>query len=151
MRPKSPRLAVRAILKHEGRLLLVNAYPDGQSTLMCAPGGGVEVGSSLPNNLKREVFEETGLRVTVGVPCLVNEFHDPAGNFHQVDIYFHCELNGSADIAKDWQDPEAVVSQWRWVSKVELASINHKPDSLKQVAFGENTAVIYDPLEPILR
>ena len=47
MRLKSPRLAVRAVLMHEGRLLLVNAYPDGKSDLMCAPGGGVELGASL--------------------------------------------------------------------------------------------------------
>ena len=101
MRLKSPRVAVRAILKHEGRLLLVNAYPDGQSALMCAPGGGVETGASLPDNLRREVFEETGLHITVGAPCLVNEFHDPASGFHQVDIYFQCVVDGSAQV-----DPE---------------------------------------------
>jgi len=79
MAENSPRLAVRAVLVHEGRLLLVNAYPDGKSDLMCAPGGGVERGSALPDNLIREVFEETGLQIAVGVPCLVNEFHDPRG------------------------------------------------------------------------
>ena len=49
MAENSPRLAVRAVLVHEGRLLLVNAYPDGKSDLMCAPGGGVERGSALPD------------------------------------------------------------------------------------------------------
>jgi len=63
MRPKSPRIAVRAIIVEDGRLLMVNAWPDGRSPLMCAPGGGVEVGSSLPDNLTREVFEETGWRM----------------------------------------------------------------------------------------
>ncbi|MEO1363210.1 MAG: NUDIX hydrolase, partial [Pseudomonadota bacterium] len=92
MRLKSPRLAVRGILIEDARLLMVNAYPDGQSALMCAPGGGVEVGSSLPDNLVREMYEETGLRVQVGAPCLVNEFHDPGSGFHQVDVYFHCTL-----------------------------------------------------------
>ena len=79
MRPSFPRVAVRAIILNQNRLLLVNAYPDGQSDLLCAPGGGVDAGSSLPDNLKREVFEETGLHVAVGSPCLVNEFHDPDG------------------------------------------------------------------------
>ncbi len=37
-----PRNAVRAILKHNDRLLLVNAYKGGKHPLMCAPGGGVE-------------------------------------------------------------------------------------------------------------
>ena len=90
-----PRLAVRAIIMHQDRLLLVNAWPTGKSDLMCAPGGGVERGSSLPANLIREVYEETGLHITVDAPCLVNEFHDPDGNFHQVDVYFHCTLRGT--------------------------------------------------------
>lgn len=151
LRNKSPRLAVRAILRHADRLLLVNAYPAGQSDLMCAPGGGVEPGTSLPDNLTREVFEETGLKITVGAPCLVNEFHDPASGFHQVDVYFHCTLRDTATVDPNWQDPENIVSDRRWVSKTELMQLRHKPDSLCQVAFGDGPAVTYDPLEPIQR
>lgn len=151
MRPKSPRVAVRAIILHENRLLLVNAFPDGKSDLMCAPGGGVETGTSLPENLKREVLEETGLRIDVGAPCLVNEFHDPASSFHQVDIYFRCVINGSAIIADDWCDPENVVTQRRWVSAPEMAGIRVKPDSLALVAFNPEIAPYYDPLEPLVR
>ncbi len=151
MRPKSPRLAVRAILKHQGRLLLVNAYPDGQSSLMCAPGGGVEAGASLPDNLTREVFEETGLRIVVGNPCLVNEFHDPDSGFHQVDVYFHCTVEGDAAIDPHWQDVEKIVSQRRWVSAAELSTIAHKPDSLHAVAFGGAGGLTYDALEVIVR
>ncbi|WP_370400628.1 NUDIX domain-containing protein [Sulfitobacter sp. JB4-11] len=146
-----PRLAVRAIIKHEGRLLLVNAYADPTKPLMCAPGGGVERGSALPDNLKREVWEECGLDVEVGAPCLVNEFHDPNGGFHQVDLYFHCALNGAAAIDPDWRDREAIVNRWRWVTQDELAQTPHKPDSLAAVAFGPEFSVIYDPLEPIVR
>jgi 8-oxo-dGTP pyrophosphatase MutT (NUDIX family) len=151
MRPKSPRVAVRAILKHEGRLLLVNAFPTRQSNLMCAPGGGVESGTSLPDNLCREIYEETGLQISVGAPCLVNEFHDPDGDFHQVDIYFTCEVVGSANISPDWKDTENVVTDRRWVTASELKEIHHKPDSLYDVAFGDPGAVTYDPLEPIVR
>jgi 8-oxo-dGTP pyrophosphatase MutT (NUDIX family) len=147
----SPRLAVRAILRDRDRLLLVNAYPAGQSPLMCAPGGGVERGASLPDNLKREVYEETGLRIEVGAPCLVNEFHDPDSSFHQVDIYFQCSLCGSAAIDPAWQDIEAIVSEWRWVTEAELAQVPHKPDSLRAAAFGAEGVPIYDPLEPIVR
>lgn len=151
MPPTHPRVAVRAIIIHQDRLLLVNAYPAGKSALMCAPGGGVESGASLPDNLIREVFEETGLQITVGPPCLVNEFHDPKGSFHQVDIYFHCSLIGSADIDPDWQDVEHVVSKWRWVTRAELAQVPHKPDSLGAVAYDRDNTLTYDPLEPIQR
>lgn len=150
MRPKSPRLAVRAIIVEEGRLLMVNAWPDGQSPLMCAPGGGVEVGSSLPDNLAREVLEETGLTVEVGTPCLVNEFHDPAGTFHQVDIYFHCTISARSARPDQWTDPEAIVTERRWLTRAELAATPHKPDSLDDVAFGQD-GISYDPLEPLVR
>lgn len=151
MPASSPRLAVRAILKHNGRLLLVNAYADRSKPLMCAPGGGVERGESLPDNLKREVYEECGLEIAVGAPCLVNEFHDPNGSFHQVDLYFHCTLVGSADISPDWQDSEAIVNRWQWVTPEALAQIPHKPDSLAAVAFVSDGGITYDPLEPIVR
>ncbi|MGL5009485.1 MAG: NUDIX domain-containing protein, partial [Paracoccaceae bacterium] len=49
-RMASPRLAVRALILHHDALLLVNAYPGGQSDLWCAPGGGVERGASLHEN-----------------------------------------------------------------------------------------------------
>ena len=145
------RVAVRAILLHKDRLLMVNAYADKRLSLMCAPGGGVEPGCSLPDNLKREVFEETGLEIAVGAVCLVNEFHDPDIGFHQVDVYFRCTVIGSAKVDPDWQDVEAIVSDRRWLSAAELAKVPHKPDSLAAVAFGTAGAISYDPLELIVR
>ncbi len=143
----SPRLAVRAIIMENDRLLLVNAYR-GRTDLWCAPGGGVESHSSLPDNLIREVYEETGLGISVGPPCLVNEFHDPVGTFHQVDIYFRCKIN-SGEISEAWQDPEKVVQHRRWVTRAEMEGLRFKPDSLPQIAWQRGFG--YDPLEPILR
>lgn len=147
--PRPPRLAVRAVLLHEGRLLLVNAWK-GKTHLWCAPGGGVEPHSSLPDNLRREVYEEAGLTVKVGTVCLINEFHDPIHDFHQVDVYFRCDLI-TGDPNGDWTDPEGVVSARRWVTRREMADLTVKPDSLAMVAWGPIGAVHYDPLEPIVR
>jgi ADP-ribose pyrophosphatase YjhB (NUDIX family) len=145
----SPRLAVRAVILREGRLLLVNAWK-GRTHLWTCPGGGVELHQSLPGALAREVMEETGLSVAVGQPCLVNEFHDPQGTFHQVDIYFRCRiLSGDPDGA--WTDPEAIVSHRLWVARDELPGIRVKPDSLAAAVWGEPGAILYDPLEPIVR
>ena len=153
-RPRPVRLAVRAVILHRGRLLIVNAWPGGVSDLWCAPGGGVEPGRSLPDNLIREVAEETGLTIAVGVPCLVNEFHDPASGFHQCDIYFRATITGglTADApATDWRDPAGVVDQRRFVTEAELRALRYKPDSLPAVAWGSGALPLYDPLEPILR
>lgn len=145
-----PRLAVRAVLLHEDRLLLVNAFSSRtRSDLLCAPGGGVERGASLPDNLKREVHEETGLEIAVGAPCLVNEFHDPKGGFHQVEVFFRCTLV-AGELNAAWQDPERVVSERRWVSRGEMATLRVKPDSLAQLAWG-GAGPGYDPLEVIVR
>lgn len=146
---KNPRLATRAVILHHNKLLVVNAWKN-RSHLWCAPGGGVENHASLPDNLRREVMEETGLTVAVGDVCLINEFHDPNGTFHQVDIYFRCTLLDGT-LSDDWQDPEGIVSKRRWVTRGELASLHVKPDSLGAVAWGDPDAISYDPLEPIVR
>lgn len=147
MKVRSPRLAVRALILQENRLLLVNAYPGLRSDLWCAPGGGAEPGLSLPDNLAREVHEETGLEVAVGDPALVNEFHDPATGYHQVDVYFRCKALGP--MPERWTDPEGIVTERRFFSRPEMERLRFKPDSLPAVAWGEG--ILYDPLEPIVR
>lgn len=142
------RIAVRAVLLDQGRLLIVNAYPGAESDLWCAPGGGVERGTSLPDNLVREVAEETGLTIAVDAPCLINEFHDPASGFHQVDVYFRARIVGGV-LSDDWQDPEGIVNRRRFVTEAELRVLRYKPDSLPAVAWGQG--LLYDPLEPIVR
>lgn len=141
------RLAVRAVILHEDRLLLVNAYPGGQSDLWCAPGGGAEPGMSLPENLMREIHEETGLSIGVGTPCLVNEFHSPAAGFHQVEIFFRCTISAGR-LHDGWRDPAAVVTRRRFVTREDMKRLRYKPDSLPQAAFG--TGLLYDPLEGLV-
>ena len=143
----SPRLAVRAVILQDDRLLLVNAYA-GRDDLWCAPGGGVERGTSLPDNLMREVREETGLTVRIGQPCLVNEFHDPAGSFHQVEVFFRCTLIEGA-LSEAWLDPEGIVTERRFFTRAEAGALTLKPSSLPDVAWGQGFG--YDPLERILR
>jgi len=145
---KPPRLAVRAIIMHQNRLLLVNAWK-GRDHLWCAPGGGVDPHSALPDNIIREVMEETGLTVTVQEPCLVNEFHDIDRDFHQVDIYFRCTVTAGT-LDENWTDPEGIVSHRKWVTRDQIAQLNVKPDSLVAVAWRDPDAPLYDPLEPLV-
>ncbi len=148
------RLAVRGLIVRDGRLLLVNAYPGGVSDLWCAPGGGVEPHASLPDNLIREVREETGLRVEVGALALVNEFHDPMQGFHQVEMIFRCRAVG--DMPEVWGDPEGIVTERVWVTADQAQGLRVKPSSLIDVAFGrgafaEGGGAGYDPLERVVR
>ncbi len=155
---KPIRIAARALILHDDCLLLVNAYPAGKSDLWCAPGGGAEAGASLPANLMREVLEETGLTISVGAPALINEFHDPATGFHQVDIFFRAQIIAGV-IDPAWRDPEGVVSARRFFSRAELGSGKYrfKPSSLADVTWkdlagdGLSDGLAYDPLEVIVR
>ena len=147
MRPARPRLAVRAAILHGDKLLMVNAYPGQKSDLWCLTGGGVEPAQSLPQNLQREVTEETGLTVKVGPPILINEFHDPGGRFHQVELHFRATLDGPETITL--ADPEGVVNRFRWVTRDQLARLRHKPDGLANAVWGDQFAH-YDPLEAII-
>ena len=143
------RLAVRALILRDDRLLVVNAYPEGGRELWCAPGGGAEAHLSLPENLAREVHEETGLAIAVGPLRLVNEFHDPERDFHQVDLFFRCTI-AAGEIDDAWRDPEGIVSRRRFVTRGELADLPHRPLGLAAAAWDDGPPV-YDPLEPILR
>lgn len=143
-----PRVAVRGLLLIDNRLLLVNAWGGGVSDLLCAPGGGVEPHSSLEANLIREFHEETGLTISVGAPCLVNEFHSVQRDFHQVDVYFRVTLVAGDPLAP-WTDPEGIVTKRILASREEMAGLYYKPDSLPRVAWDGD--IYYDPLEPLVR
>ena len=144
------RLAVRAIIVKDNRLLLVNAYgPNVASDLWCAPGGGVELHSSLPDNLAREVFEETGLQVDVGRVAMVNEFHATGRPFHQVEMFFRCEITAGT-LDDGWQDPENIVTRRRFFSRSELDQLHLRPKSLPRIAFDPHAPVVYDPLEELV-
>jgi len=57
---KPPRLAVRAVLLHQNRLLLVNAWR-GRTDLWCAPGGGVDAHAALsvkPDSLAAVAWQD---------------------------------------------------------------------------------------------
>ena len=148
---RTPRLAARALILHEDRLLLVNAYPGGRSDLWCAPGGGARPGKSLHENLIREVHEETGLTVTVGPPCLINEFHDPRLGLSSGRPVLPLHHRRRARSRPTGATPNASsphgASSAATIST--LGRIRFKPDSLPAAAWGDT--LIYDPLEVIVR
>ncbi|MEM1288226.1 MAG: NUDIX domain-containing protein [Pseudomonadota bacterium] len=144
-----PRLAARALIVESDRLLLVNAYPGGHSDLWCAPGGGVERHSPIPDNLVREIHEELGVTIAVGPMVAINEYHSREKDFHQVELFFRATIvEGSID--QGWRDPSGVVSTRRYFAPEDAGEIRFKPDSLFDFAFGTGD-VSYDALEPLVR
>lgn len=61
--------AARAIIRDEdGKILLIRRRDNGKWDL---PAGGIELGESITDCLKREVKEETGLEVIEAVPIVL--------------------------------------------------------------------------------
>ncbi|WP_270164493.1 NUDIX hydrolase N-terminal domain-containing protein [Paenibacillus sp. SYP-B4298] len=58
----TPKIDVRAFIKHKDKILLVE---DTNTKEWSLPGGYAEVGFSPKENIIKEVFEETGMSVTV--------------------------------------------------------------------------------------
>jgi len=66
--PDRPRVAVGAVVIHEGRVLLVKRGKPPSEGLWAIPGGSVELGETLQTAAEREIFEETGIRIKAGGP-----------------------------------------------------------------------------------
>lgn len=126
----SPRLSVRALIVQEGRLLLVNATAERGDDRWCTPGGGLDKHEVIPEALQREIFEETGLTVSVGDLYAVSEYADATTDFHQVDLYFKCEIV-SGTLTHVWRDPAGIVCHRDFYSVKEMESIHVVPSFLK--------------------
>ncbi len=82
------RPTVYAVILHAAQVLLITTRSTGKFYF---PGGGVELGEGLHAALKREVHEETGLKIEVGPLLHVEEqffYHDPTGEAWHALLFF---------------------------------------------------------------
>lgn len=99
-----PRIRVSAILRWEGRILLLRHEKQGQEVWLL-PGGGVRVGESLVRALQRELWEETGLFAAgadiplEGPVALVESISPPGDGYrkHVVHVIFAADVTGSLE------------------------------------------------------
>jgi ADP-ribose pyrophosphatase YjhB (NUDIX family) len=108
----TPKVDVRALVRRDGRLLLVRERADGRWSL---PGGWADVGWSLTENVVREVAEEAGC--TVRARRLLAVFdrsrhdHPPSPN-HVHKLCVACDLvagrprPGPETLAAGWFAPD---------------------------------------------
>lgn len=102
------RLRVCGICVENDRLLLAAHKGLGNAgELWIPPGGEVELGQTVPENLAREFIEETGLEVSVGPLLFVHEHL--AAPFHAVEMFFKVAVKGGELITG--YDPELAPDQ----------------------------------------
>jgi 8-oxo-dGTP diphosphatase len=99
-RPSRPVLGAAAvILNEDGKVVLIRRGQAPDAGEWSIPGGGVELGESVAEALRREVREETGLEIAVGEFLEVYERveRDADGvRFHFVVLDYRATVTGGA-------------------------------------------------------
>ena len=118
---EAPVAAVGGVVIDDGAVLLVRrAFPPRQGE-WSLPGGRLELGESLADGVAREVREETGLDVDVGVVVDVFDrvHRDEAGRvrYHFVIVDFLCRPRGGTLAAGD------DAAEVRWVPRADVAAL----------------------------
>lgn len=100
-------VAGKAIIRKEGKILLVQRPPDDafDPNLWELPGGKLEYGEDLIESLKREVEEEVDLQVKVRYPAKTWHFYKKP--YWVTGVTFICDyIGGSVKLSPEHQDYE---------------------------------------------
>ena len=85
------RISVRAIVLDEDRLLCVRQTPannpNAENSYWNVPGGGLKEGESLTDCLRREIFEELGVKSEIGSLMYIQQFK--YGDNEYLEFFYH--------------------------------------------------------------
>lgn len=122
--PQSPVVGVGGVIVLDGRALIVRRGHEPRQGEWSLPGGGVHLGESLVDAVRREMKEETGLDVEVG-PILetfdrIHRAPDGRVRYHFVIVDYLCTPVGGDARAGD--DAEALA--WVRADEVDAYGVN---------------------------
>lgn len=131
------RTSAKAVVLHDGRILLQRAHWEGQDCYFL-PGGGQHPGEALDATARREVHEETGLTVDVVRMLWLREYiganHEHAAaeaGTHRIEAIFHCTPHGTPGPLGGHAEDE-VQTGLEWVELEKVPGINLLPHALRQ-------------------
>ena len=119
--PTRPYLAVSAAIWRDGKVLVVRRARKPALGVHTLPGGGVEIGETLVEAVKREVREETALEVEpialAGHREVIQRDAQGRAKRHFVILSFACRwLSGEPALNEELDDA-------RWLKPAELAGL----------------------------
>lgn len=130
-------IRTRAIVVHNGALLLLP--PHDEPLVWRPPGGGLEPGESLADCVRRELLEETGLRVEVGRVAFLREWVAPTyctppdgdgRHAFGLEVFVHATVVGATEPQPETPaDPTPI-----WVPLMDVPQLTLWPTELKSLA-----------------
>lgn len=103
-------VATKAFIVHNSKVLVLresSKYSDGtHAGKYDLPGGRLKPGEAWSDGLKREILEETGLQIEIGVPIAVSEWRPvvKGEQWQIVAIFFECKTDSPAIKLSDDHD-----------------------------------------------
>ena len=127
--PDRPRVAVGAVVIHDGRVLLVKRGKPPAHGQWAIPGGSVELGETLQAAAEREVMEETGVSIVSQeiVYTLENIGRDVMNRvrFHYVIVDLAARFIRGTPVARD------DVTAARWVAAADVTALDINPSTFE--------------------
>ena len=132
------RTQARGLIVHESQIALVRVRSNRLERWVL-PGGGQDAGEALAHTVRRECFEELGLRVQVGPLCLVREFvpanHERARapvDVQCIDFVVRCSVLGNTRIDPAASQPDSSAVEARWLSVADALALPLYPECLQE-------------------
>jgi len=128
------RPSVYGVIIEDGKILLSKQWGDGYDF----PGGGIDLGESISDALKREVREETGLDVEIGriVHCESSFFKFRFENkcVQSILMFYLCKRVGGELTTEYFDEHEkkyAEMPEWISLGDIDKIKFYNSADSLK--------------------
>ena len=85
-------LCVRAVIRHNGKILVCRALGKNHYFF---PGGHIEYGETAVNALKRELYEELGVRIKkcVFIGTVENIYKEDGETHHEINLVFDVSVD----------------------------------------------------------